>query len=1035
MFRKTKRFWAAALAMVVFAVSYSSAVIAKDSSEEEVGMLVHKSWDLKLYNDMESFSSGYHLAAGTDYTTGEDMTFDAMQANGYGGSLGITTVIHSNKNQEYILHPVEGKGYGSDFTGAKEFYVWVDTTNVVMRKMFFGFTDASGARYTTDDMDGRTDMSFYIQDEKGWKEMSFDTDGCMPSFGNYKGFVRFSTEYFVTSAGKVLDPKDINGFVVWYDLAGSGEEGIGSKFVVDHVALAGPTLAGSTGKVSDIADNGTLVLPSEMPKQPFDENHIKLRFGALSDLHISGLTGETVNKTKAALQQLKTKAGAKGLDAVLVAGDLTDYGTPTQAKGLKKVVTNALDMNRTKFIFALGNHDYYDYEIAGAALLGGNLIKNEFGSKVYQGATAAEIQNGNYHTTVGGMDFIAVNCMTYSGGVRYRSEDIEWLKAALTKANADHPNTPIFVTAHPMITGTNWGSNYGSYWAGSDLYDILKEYPQAVYFGGHLHFPINDERSIWQGDFTSVGTGSVYYASLESEGFGMRYYDISGSEPVDCHDFSQGLYVEVDNNNNVRLTRMDFYNKSDIKEPWVIPAPKADKSHLNYYSNHRKLENEAPSFAANASITEVSKDMESGKLTISFDAAQDNDMVYSYQLSIVDKAKNKVIKSILMYSDFYRHGQVSGMAKKVVKTLSPGAIGPFTVDYPDDYYYQVTAYDSWGKKSELLVSKDYAGTPVDPSKPRQEAGIDPHRDWDFKLFCDFDKFPLQYQMVGNVDYNSWPVFGTPEAANPEPIASNGYRSSQGVTTKINSTASHFTVYFPTAEHGFKTSFIGAKEFWIWMDTTDIVFNKVSLGFRTQNAYGSTYETDDLNNNDNMTAYIEDGNGGWKELKFDTDGCLSQFGNYKGFIRFRLDYMCSGADSLYPDNLQAFKLGFSVNDASAIGKTFVFDHIGFSGPKMTETDGKVYTLLNETTTPDEDDSTNSSTSENPSQDNNETLTSNDGTKDTSTTDSTKDTSTTNSTSPSNPKTGDGIPYVALALGVCAGTVLYKARRKEDKQISC
>ncbi len=70
---------------------------------------------------------------------------------------------------------------------------------------------------------------------------------------------------------------------------------------------------------------------------------------------------------------------------------------------------------------------------------------------------------------------------------------------------------------HAMIEGTTLGSNYGNYWAtnSKELYDTLAQYPQLITFGSHLHYPLQDERSIYQGDFTSVETASVYFASLE----------------------------------------------------------------------------------------------------------------------------------------------------------------------------------------------------------------------------------------------------------------------------------------------------------------------------------------------------------------------------------------------------------------------------------------------------------------------------------------------------------------------------------------
>jgi Icc-related predicted phosphoesterase len=72
-----------------------------------------------------------------------------------------------------------------------------------------------------------------------------------------------------------------------------------------------------------------------------------LRIAAVADIH--------VKKTSAgALQPLFTKA-TESADVLLLCGDLTDYGTPEEAKVLAKDITSAL---RIPAIAVLGNHDF-----------------------------------------------------------------------------------------------------------------------------------------------------------------------------------------------------------------------------------------------------------------------------------------------------------------------------------------------------------------------------------------------------------------------------------------------------------------------------------------------------------------------------------------------------------------------------------------------------------------------------------------------------------------------------------------------------
>ena len=61
---------------------------------------------------------------------------------------------------------------------------------------------------------------------------------------------------------------------------------------------------------------------------------------------------------------------------------------------------------------------------------------------------------------------------------------------------------------------------YGSTtcWGVKELTDILEKYPQVVDFAGHSHFPMNDPRSIWQGDYTALNTGTLSYYEMDLAG-------------------------------------------------------------------------------------------------------------------------------------------------------------------------------------------------------------------------------------------------------------------------------------------------------------------------------------------------------------------------------------------------------------------------------------------------------------------------------------------------------------------------------------
>jgi hypothetical protein len=466
-------------------------------------------------------------------------------------------------------------------------------------------------------------------------------------------------------------------------------------------------------KENDDSKNINGLLPISLPPVQFDENNVVLKFAAISDTHIQWKDAIPTKKLAEALDQLNKKANGN-LDALLISGDLTDYGIPDQVVELKRVIDNSkIDLTKTRFVFALGNHEYYNHQLQGAAWNGGYLFRDVFGDETYHGATNEEIKAGNYHTVVNGYDFIAVYCAQYDGGVKYAASDITWLKAQLVQAAANRPGKPIFVTSHPNITGTNLGSNEGAYWNGSDLYSVFKDYPQVIFFCGHLHFPENDERSIWQRDFTTIGIGSTYYCSNHSKDDenGNTFIDIaSGYETAEAQETSQGLYVEVDKNNNVKITRMDFANKEEIKTPWLIPSPKIDKSQLLYYTPVQEAETfgkAAPVFPAGASVKEILKNIKHNqKYQFQFTQAIDADMVYSYQISFIDKSTGSVISTISTLSDFYLHANTDEMDSVLIKTIyrADSVLAPFSLSYEKDYYIKVLAVNCFGKKSEPIFS-------------------------------------------------------------------------------------------------------------------------------------------------------------------------------------------------------------------------------------------------------------------------------------------------------------------------------------------
>ncbi len=450
-----------------------------------------------------------------------------------------------------------------------------------------------------------------------------------------------------------------------------------------------------------------VVYPTATSKTPFDDKNIILSFAAISDVHITG-NEETEKKFRSALAQLKAYAAiddADGLDAVCIAGDIADTAKTSQVELFAKIVKEA-DVG-TNVLLTTGNHD-------------GNLTLTDYKNAMGNEYFAADIDysdfsHGSRHCVVNGYHFIFVQPQEYGNNCPYYSETIEWLDKTLAQITAEDPNAYIFVFTHPMLKDTCYGSQLGTYWYTTYLTDTLSKYPQVVTFGGHLHFPINDERSIMQTTFTSLGCGSVRYLAIES-----GYSNASGTVPFDAYDVSSGLLVQIDTNGNLRITRMDFSNGSTFKTAWELSSPLAANAHLSQYSAARENSNTAPVLSSDIKI-EVTTDDLSGisSATITFKAGTDDDLIHHYVVKLLDKKTGQIITSSKYLSDFYRHPQAEDMADTITYTLENIAMN-------SEYSIEIMAVDSWDAVSNTISASFEIGrvSDLDSSLPEAYADLE-----------------------------------------------------------------------------------------------------------------------------------------------------------------------------------------------------------------------------------------------------------------------------------------------------------------------
>lgn len=469
------------------------------------------------------------------------------------------------------------------------------------------------------------------------------------------------------------------------------------------------------GKIYNAA-KFVITKPTDKTKN-FDASNIVLSLGVVSDVHVNQQA--QANKWKSALQQFKAKAlenDSNGMAGVLVVGDLIDQPSNNQLSLFRSTLESEIDVKKTPMIYTIGNHDVPRYAWASTMVSDVAYVRNMFGNDYFQTDQDQEMRTkyearhcviGDYH----------ILCVSPNGDqpIGYDPTVVTWLDNQLAAITSAEPEKYVIVITHPMIKNTVYGSRLGEeggiwestlshYWATDALTPVLRKYPQAIVFGGHLHFPLNDPRSVWQGDFSVFGCASVRYMALENG----KYEDMSSATVMkDCNDFSQGNLLQFDASGNMRVLRMDFYNKDVIGEPIVSSYPTSDKGHLTKY-NHTTLSlaNAAPS------LSTLNVDVTDGIATAKWAAGTDDEFVHHYVLTL--KKGGAVVTTMKILADFYKSAKTSGMRKEWTRSLGNVTDGT--------YELTLEAFDSWDAAAKPLKKTFQVGSTSNSLWTNDEAG-------------------------------------------------------------------------------------------------------------------------------------------------------------------------------------------------------------------------------------------------------------------------------------------------------------------------
>lgn len=422
-----------------------------------------------------------------------------------------------------------------------------------------------------------------------------------------------------------------------------------------------------------------------------NEVYQDMKIGVMSDVHFQAAAGCTAETTvPIMLEQFK----ADNVDVVMLTGDI---GYACEDIEYEKFWTawNSVfpDQETAPKLFVIsGNHEY-DRVVFGKEELqvAQDRFMNVFG-----------LEEMNQHMVVNGYHFIGLNSEDGSTDGKYTEVTTTWLKQQLDIAVADNPSMPIFVTAHQTLPNTTYGSEWGSSKTAA-LYEVLKDYPQVVYFAGHSHYASENERSIHQEFFTCVDVTSLNYMSLED---GNHGYQSQGALLVTVNGADKQIVIDRYKINHAE----EGDSVVKIKEPWTLNLPLKQSEFT--YTNARAEGRTAPTFAEGSALT--ISDVTFAAAKIAFPAATHDDYVHNYNIRV--KLGDTVVVEKLVNGDFYQPAE----QQKATWTTTVEGLEPNTT-----YTVEVTAEESFGKESQPLTAEFTTDPPLDKTQFN-----DPMDNWD-----------------------------------------------------------------------------------------------------------------------------------------------------------------------------------------------------------------------------------------------------------------------------------------------------------------
>ena len=448
-----------------------------------------------------------------------------------------------------------------------------------------------------------------------------------------------------------------------------------------------------------------------------------LRFGVASDVHVIKGWGDGNSKGLANQERYLEKAlrwfDSEKVDAVVFPGDMAHTGRIAELESIaatwERVFPGftAADGRRVERLLVTGNHEIGQWQGLWDAYSDEELKRIRFDyDREHMRENWKRIFGEDYELIwkreVKGITFVGAqyprtgHMPDYSGFFAEHAAEFREVK-------------PFFFIQHAHPAHTCYGEEASLAWAERVTHELLSRFPHAVAISGHSHNTPCDERSVWQGAFTSIGAGSVAEAG---PCYSRTRYD-NGGAPYDPRYKKQRMKCpsQVGNDGRACLLVDVYADRLVVKrrsltwdEPlgpdWTIPVPARPGGEYDFL--RRAAMRPAPQFAPTArAVAEIcTKEPEStgpglkGKpvVRVSFPCAETvkGTRVFDYVVKVFADGR-EVMRSTVLNAGYYLPEPRSHVEGECI-------LGQYELPKGKGILFTVTPRDCYGVAGAALAS-------------------------------------------------------------------------------------------------------------------------------------------------------------------------------------------------------------------------------------------------------------------------------------------------------------------------------------------